>query len=48
MNGYGEFLWSNGSKYTGYYKNDIKNGYGILYFSGHSEDCPKFWEGYWQ
>ena len=30
MHGYGEFKWSDGKKYIGYYINDKKEGFGIL------------------
>jgi hypothetical protein len=28
MNGEGEFIWPDGRKFKGSYKNDIKDGYG--------------------
>ena len=31
MNGYGVFTWSNGKRYEGYWKDDKKDGQGILY-----------------
>ena len=30
MNGYGTFTWPDGKKYTGLYKNDVKNGEGTF------------------
>ena len=30
--GSGEFLWGDGRKYKGEFKNDLKQGYGILEF----------------
>lgn len=30
MNGRGVFRWPDGKKYVGYYKEDRKNGYGVL------------------
>ena len=32
MNGYGEFSWKNGKKYLGYYKNDLKEGFGVFIY----------------
>ena len=32
MNGYGEFSWKNGKKYFGFYKNDIKEDFGIYIY----------------
>jgi len=32
MDGYGEFIWKDGKKYVGYYKNDKKHGFGIYYW----------------
>jgi hypothetical protein len=31
LDGFGEFLWSEGKKYWGYYKNDKKDGFGIFF-----------------
>ena len=28
MHGYGEFIWADGKKYVGFYKNDKKDGFG--------------------
>ena len=32
LDGFGEFLWSEGKKYWGYYKNDKKDGFGIFFW----------------
>ena len=32
MNGYGEFSWKNGKKYFGFYKNNIKEDFGIYIY----------------
>lgn len=33
MEGKGTFLWNNGQKFVGYYKEDKKHGPGILYLT---------------
>ena len=33
MEGLGEYKYTNGDKFVGYYKNDLKHGRGIYYFS---------------
>jgi len=43
-NGKGTFLWENGQKYIGEWKNSRLNGYGTLYF----EDGTIFHQGQWK
>jgi len=33
MNGKGTFIWANGNKYIGDYKEDKKEGYGVFSYS---------------
>ncbi len=42
MDGYGEFLWKDGKKFCGFYKNDKKDGFGIYYWPNN-----KFYIGFW-
>lgn len=44
MEGYGEFFWSDGKKYKGFYKNDKKEGFGIFYWA----NPPRIYIGYWK
>jgi hypothetical protein len=44
MHGYGEFNWTDGKKYIGFYKNDKKEGFGIYYWD---EPC-KVYIGFWK
>ena len=43
MHGYGEFVWKEGKKYYGFYKNDKKNGFGIYYWPNE-----KYYVGFWK
>jgi len=43
MHGYGEFLWSEGKKFFGFYKNDKKDGFGIYFWPNN-----KFYIGFWK
>ena len=43
MHGYGEFLWNEGKKFYGFYKNDKKDGFGIYYWPNN-----KFYIGFWK
>ena len=43
MHGYGEFIWSEGKKYIGFYKNDKKDGFGIYYWPNN-----RFFVGFWK
>ena len=43
MNGFGEFLWPDGRKYVGEYKDDLKHGFGTIEWP----DGRKF-EGMWE
>ena len=43
MNGYGEYFWTDGRKYIGYYLNDKKDGFGIYIWN---EDRAYF--GFWK
>ena len=31
MTGLGEFLWRDGTRYLGMYKNDKRHGYGVIF-----------------
>jgi hypothetical protein len=42
MEGYGIYLWGDGRRYEGQYKNDKKHGYGIYYWPDHRK-----YEGWW-
>lgn len=44
MHGYGEFNWTDGKKYIGFYKNDKKDGFGIYYW----EEPNKVYIGFWK
>ena len=44
MHGYGEFNWTDGKKYLGFYKNDKKEGFGIYYW----DDPNKVYIGFWK
>jgi len=44
MHGYGEFIWKDGKKYIGFYKNDKKEGFGIYYW----EVLNKIYIGFWK
>lgn len=44
MNGYGEFYWSDGKKYAGYYVNDKKEGFGIYYWTNPAKAYIGFWK----
>jgi hypothetical protein len=41
--GYGEFIWSSGSKFKGSYHKDKKRGYGEMYWADGS-----LYRGYWE
>ena len=43
MHGYGEFSWSEGKKYCGFYKNDKKDGFGLYFWPNE-----KFFIGFWK
>ena len=43
MHGYGEFIWIEGKKYVGFYKNDKKDGFGIYYWPNN-----KLFVGFWR
>ena len=43
MNGYGEFIWADGKKFFGFYKNDKKEGFGIYYWPNN-----RFFVGFWK
>lgn len=43
MDGYGEFVWAEGKKYCGFYKDDKKDGFGLYYWHG-----DKFFIGFWK
>ena len=42
MHGHGVFTWSDGRRYVGEYRNDLKDGWGIYISNG------KKYEGNWQ
>jgi len=44
MHGYGEFNWTDGKKYIGFYKNDKKEGFGIYYW----DEPNKVYIGFWK
>lgn len=44
MNGFGDFIWSSGKSYSGYYKNDLKDGLGLFYWQAKSELYYGFWK----
>ena len=43
MNGYGEFQYSDGQKYKGYYINGLKEGFGIY----NTQNMSKTFAGFW-
>ena len=43
MHGYGEFIWNDGKKFVGFYKNDKKDGFGIYYFP-YDKFFVRFWK----
>lgn len=43
MHGYGEFLWTDGKKYKGYYVDDKKNGFGMYLWSEPIRVYIGFW-----
>ncbi len=43
MNGFGDFLWSNGRSYTGYYNKDLKEGIGLFFWPDPCEIYFGFW-----
>jgi hypothetical protein len=43
MHGYGEFIWPEGKKYAGFYKNDKKDGLGMYYWPPN-----RFFVGFWK
>ena len=43
MNGYGEFCWVEGKKYRGFFKEDLRDGFGILFLLNDS-----FYVGFWK
>ena len=43
MNGYGEFIWADGKKFFGFYKNDKKEGFGIYYWPDN-----RVFVGFWK
>ena len=43
MHGFGEFIWVEGKKYVGFYKNDKKEGFGIYYWPN-----SRFFVGFWK
>lgn len=45
LDGYGEFLWPDGKKYFGYYKDDNKHGFGIFVWSTNP---LKAYIGFWK
>lgn len=44
MNGFGEFIWSDGKKYIGMYEDDKKDGFGMFYWP----ETKKVYVGYWK
>lgn len=44
MHGYGEFSWTDGKKYAGYYVHDKKEGFGIYYWSNPLKVYLGFWK----
>lgn len=42
MHGKGKFLWANGNRYEGEYKEDKKDGAGVFYFAD-----GKVYKGSW-
>lgn len=44
MEGYGEFIWTDGKKYAGFYKNDKKEGFGIYYWTNPRKVYLGFWK----
>ena len=44
MHGYGEFRWSDGKRYAGYYIHDKKEGFGIYYWSNPLRVYLGFWK----
>jgi hypothetical protein len=45
MHGYGEFKWTNGRLYIGYFVNDRKEGFGIHYWQENNRIYVGFWKG---
>ena len=43
MNGFGDFIWTNGRSFTGYYVKDLKEGLGLFYWSDPVEIYFGFW-----
>ena len=43
MDGYGEFYWTEGKKYCGFYKEDQREGFGLYYLLDNS-----FYVGFWK
>lgn len=43
MHGFGNFVWSTGKVYTGFYKKDFKEGIGMLFSKENMEIYFGFW-----
>lgn len=43
MHGFGDFLWSTGKIYSGYYKKDLKDGVGLLF----NRESMEIYFGFW-
>ena len=42
MNGFGKYTFANGNMYTGFYKDDLKHGYGVYQWKD-----GKSYSGWW-